>query len=429
MGDDTATVSAETLVKARLAGYAYRTLPETHPLRENLRIPRRDFEMRHQMVKHQFLPLLKAWNAVGLRAMLLKGFWLAEFIYERPGDRGYGDIDVLMPEAQTKLAVEIAQQIGWSVVFRREASANPHSHEDAHIVSSNGLVSIDLHRFALQGIQLWGQHHPKRLTASLWKSAIQQPWEGTTVWLPTPLDGMVINLLNRARGDQWTRRISDLPDARAIVQQSGITLKKFQARATELGFHQTIIAALETCDPWNNWIHCAPPTFWQRLKWYSRTMREIGIYELEHLHFQLDRLVHAINGVWTMLPIVTRVKHKLRHQPDLYQLFQTLEQQYSPKTNTNPKELIRLKRGTYLALLLVGPRKNACVPRSLSLYLALRQRNIHVQFVSGVRHRNHKLEGHAWIEWRGRPLEGFGDHHAPELFKENFRYPPRPDPA
>jgi Uncharacterised nucleotidyltransferase/Transglutaminase-like superfamily len=422
MGDHNAPISVATLVKARLAGYAYRTIPEDHALREQLRQPRRNLEIRHQLVKHQLKPLFKGWSDAGIKIMLIKGFWLAEFIYERPGDRGYGDIDVLMPEDQTQQAIQLAQDLGWKVVFNNKTIGNPNSHEEANLTSSDGLVTIDLHRYALQSAQSWGEYHPKRLTSAFWETAIQRSWEGTTIWLPDPKDGLILNLLNRARGDHWKRRISDLPDARSIVK-TGIFQEQLMARATELNVKNSITAALETCNPWTNQISITPPNLWHRISLYVKTATEMGVYELEQFQYQLNRPIDSILGLITMLPILIRVKHALKDQPDLYLIFQKLEQRFIPQKNTSNRKIMRLTRGTKLALMLIGPRENACVPRSMALYLALRQHNIQMQFVSGVHRFEGKLRGHAWLELQGRPIEGLGDHDAPDLFKENFRYP------
>jgi hypothetical protein len=428
MGDHNAPVTASVLIQARLAGFAYRVLPENHALRQSLREPRRNLEIHHQLVKHQLQPLIRAWGDAGIKVMFIKGFWLAEFIYERPGDRGYGDIDILISENQAQQAIQIAKSVGWGAVFNRQTSGNPHSHEEAHIVSSNGQIRIDLHRFALQSIQTWGQYHPNRLTQTFWSSAIQYDWEGITVWLPRPLDGLIINLLNRARGDLWKRRISDLPDAIAVIKYSSISREVFLARTAALNVKNTTIAILRTCDPWNNHIRIAPPSLLNRIGLYVKTAREIGIFELEEVQFLFDRALNAVSGLPTMLSIVVQVKRELKRKSDLHQIFQTLEQHYSAKTVISDTELIRLKRSTHLALMILGPRQDACVPRSLALYLALHQRNIKVQFVSGIRRVQGKLVGHAWLEWQGRPLEGFGDHDAPETFKENFRYPIKTNP-
>ena len=79
------------------------------------------------------------------------------------------------------------------------------------------------------------------------------------------------------------------------------------------------------------------------------------------------------------------------------------------------------------AFRLLGPHKDPCVPRSMSIYHALKAEGHNIEFVSGVRRNNGKLEGHAWVELDGFPLEAFGDIQASQVFKENFRYPQRQD--
>jgi hypothetical protein len=423
MGDHDAPISVSVLVNARLAGYAYRTIPEDHILRENLRIPRRNLEIHHQLVKHQLVPLLKLWTDAGIKAMLIKGFWLAEFIYERPGDRGYGDVDVLVPEEQVQQAIKKAQDLGWKIVFNRITIGNTYSHEEANLTSNDDILTIDLHRYALQSIQSWGQLHPRRLTKVFWETAIQQSWQGTQVWLPTPVDGLILNLLNRARGDHWKRRISDLPDTTSITRL-GISKEQLIARSSELNVQNTIITALETCNPWTNYIDSTVPNLWRRIVLYFKTSHEIGIYELETLNYKINLALETIYGLTIMLPTVFRVKQVLKRELDLGAIFQKLERFYPCKTKIDTIALIRSKRrGVKFALLILGPRENACVPRSLALFLTLRQNNIPVVFVSGVRRTKGKLEGHAWVEWLGRPLDGFGDHNAPQMFKENYRYP------
>ena len=423
MGDVNAPVNASELIVSRLAGYAYRVLPENHPLRAELRHARRNLEIQHQLVKRQFLPLLKAWNAAGLKIMAIKGFWLAEFVYERPGDRGYGDIDLLIPEEQSQKAVQIARENGWKVTIERKTSGNQNSHEEAHIVSSDGLVIIDLHRFALQNARTWGQHHPKRLTRAFWNLAIKHEWEGTSVWLLSPIDGLMLNFINRARGDHWARRPSDLIDAKAIVACSHFTLEQLMGRANELHVKNAIQIALTTCNPWSNQTNCTNPVGLKRFLYGIITANEIGLFEIDQKLFFFGRIINAITALPIMLPTVMKVKQALKNHQNLNQIFQILEKEYLPKTHSDSIELVRLKRSTHLALYILGPRHNACVPRSMALYLILRQRNFPVQFVSGVKRSQGKLIGHAWIELYGRPLENLGDHAAPELFKENFRYP------
>ena len=88
---------------------------------------------RHRIVKSQLLPLIKRWRDAGIDVLLMKGFYLAEFVYEVPAERFYGDVDILIHPKDTSQAKAIAEQgIGHLcilVVTRRHAErigeANP----------------------------------------------------------------------------------------------------------------------------------------------------------------------------------------------------------------------------------------------------------------------------------------------------------------
>lgn len=71
---------------------------------------------------------------------------------------------------------------------------------------------------------------------------------------------------------------------------------------------------------------------------------------------------------------------------------------------------------------MVGPRRDACVPRSLALFTLLTERGYESSFVSGVRREETELVGHAWVTIGEEVLTASGDSHAAALFSENFRY-------
>ncbi len=49
------------------------------------------------------------------------------------------------------------------------------------------------------------------------------------------------------------------------------------------------------------------------------------------------------------------------------------------------------------------PRDN-CLARSLALWAILRRRNLGTRVQVGFRSRDGKMEGHAWVEYEGQPL-------------------------
>lgn len=67
------------------------------------------------------------------------------------------------------------------------------------------------------------------------------------------------------------------------------------------------------------------------------------------------------------------------------------------------------------ALLLAAPRglltvkriagiEGSCLSRSLALWAALRRRGIETELTIGYRNREGKIEGHAWLEFSGAPV-------------------------
>ena len=122
------------------------------------------------------------------------------------------------------------------------------------------------------------------------------------------------------------------------------------------------------------------------------------------------------------LPTVWRVKRKLESTPDILQVLESLDvpsRTRRPRPNLSPRDLLRGVRG---ALIILGPREDACVPRSMALFALLSERGHPATVVSGVRREDSELVGHCWVLVTDRPLEGSGDHAAPDCYEQNLRY-------
>src|SRR5688572_3547952 len=86
--------SADLLRRSGLGAWTYTALPGTHPLREQLRPEYLAMLERHIAIRHELLPLFRAWRDAGVDILPFKGFWLSETVYRVPGARFYGDVDV-----------------------------------------------------------------------------------------------------------------------------------------------------------------------------------------------------------------------------------------------------------------------------------------------------------------------------------------------
>jgi hypothetical protein len=122
------------------------------------------------------------------------------------------------------------------------------------------------------------------------------------------------------------------------------------------------------------------------------------------------------------LPTLWRVKRKLASTADILEVLESLDvppRTQSPRLNLAPRDLLRGVRG---ALIILGPREDACVPRSMALFALLSRRGYTASVVSGVRREDDELVGHCWVLVTDGLLEGSGDHAAPEYYKQNLRY-------
>ncbi|NJK46458.1 MAG: nucleotidyltransferase family protein [Pleurocapsa sp. SU_196_0] len=266
--------SLELLRAARLEGWGYAHLPEGHALRSALRPAFLASVGRHALIKNHLVKLLEAWNAAGIEALLVKGFALAEFAYSSPGQRFYGDVDILVRPERARDATRIAKELGWLEVWNRDEAFQEYSHEFSHLFSSDRAARIDLHLEFLQA----AHPHERRLelVRTLWESSSHATLGGVPVRVLMPLDALLLMLLNRRWGDWWSRKPSDYPDASVLQTRGGFSRDDLLRRARDLGCEGTITLALESCDPWLENLVLETPRRSERWKRDYAVRHELG---------------------------------------------------------------------------------------------------------------------------------------------------------
>jgi hypothetical protein len=89
----------------------------------------------------------------GVPAMVLKGSALVQTVFPDPGSRDMGDIDILVPAARHAEAVRRLCASGYEPFEPDQpAPGAAAARHDAKLVSSDGLVPIELHRRLVDGI-------------------------------------------------------------------------------------------------------------------------------------------------------------------------------------------------------------------------------------------------------------------------------------
>ncbi|MDO4264635.1 MAG: nucleotidyltransferase family protein, partial [Deinococcus sp.] len=234
-----------------LGGYVYQRLPSDHPLRPTLRSDVLQLSTRHALIRRELRALLELWQNAGVPVMLLKGFALAEFEYGTPGERFYGDVDLLLPNDPDLIsrAVHLAIAQGWRS-DGQHARPELWTHECAHLYSPGGHVKLDVHRFVLA----WfggPQARVQDVTRQLWENAVATNWEGLRVTLPAPVDRAVITLaLGRCwGGDSGGLKPADPVDLRLLRERHQLTPQALMRRAQELGASHTWATFEALCSP------------------------------------------------------------------------------------------------------------------------------------------------------------------------------------
>lgn len=397
-----------------LGAYAY----HTHPAAPQFRADYLQGVARHALTRRSLLELVRAWNTAGLEPLLLKGFALAEFEYEHPAHRFYGDVDVYLSPQHEALASGTALALGWRQFCFPETGLDDFKNEMAMFYAPDRRAMLELHG-SLVKARRWS---PKleQFTALLLKASTLRDWEGTRVRTLAPADALIFCLLDRT-GDRWGRKVFDFLDARVLIERHGLTRRQLDARARQLGCAGVLRVVWRSFDPWEGMLKLTPPTRLERWSWSFAARGDFGFSELERV---LQAGPRRLRWALVLMPEVLRAWITLRRTSDLRALLERIEPPLRANPDRSSRRIQQIVQGCKWALVLLGWTRNACVPRSLAIYAALRREGHRPQFVSGVRRDGARIVGHAWVELKGSPLLGSGDELAPKQFAENFRHPP-----
>ncbi|WP_425147138.1 lasso peptide biosynthesis B2 protein [Deinococcus sp.] len=406
---------ALALLGAGLGGAVLARLPRGHALAPLLAPQRLALLARHMRIKAALIPLLAAWHAAGIKAVLLKGFASAEFVYPDPSQRFYGDVDVLIDERDAVRAARFARELGWADDGLVSAPRD-WTHEVAHLYSPDGETRLDVHR-RVAPTMLGTGRKVRRATRHLRDAAQLAQLGPAAVWLPDPRDSVIMLALTRGwSGEAGLLKPADPLDLDMLYRKHRLNDAAVLERAATLGCLHTVAATLRACRA----AKLAD----------TQTGRRIRLGVLLDLHptvnfsgkkiGRLLRLPAVLTDVWHVLPDALRVRRAIRQGGDPRELPARWRQGTSARVGY--VSALRAIRGANWALRLLYPGGATCVPRSLTRYAALSRAGVPVAFVSGVRRTEAGLESHAWIELPPALDSDFGEPEARRLYRELFRH-------
>lgn len=404
--------------QAKLEGWVYAKLPSDHPLKAELRSEVIARTAKHALIRQNLAVLLRAWNDAGTYPLVFKGFALAEFVYDTPSQRYYGDVDLLLSLPDARRASQIARELGWLENINLDRETQGFDHEYSHLFSPDRSVRIDLHLELLQTDR--PSKKRERFGQTLLESAQPHQFLAASVQLLEPTDHLIALLLNRRWGDRWGRKASDYCDLLALIRRFRITKSVLLERARALNCSRNIEIILRTCDPWAMKLEIGKPSRLQQWAQDLQCSTELGSYEIDYFLERLRQAPSRIIFISLSLPLLLRANAARHEIKDLHQLVAAFD--------APPSEVpFGFGYVSEWCLGIIWANRllclhNPCVPKSLALLYVLTRQGIAASFVSGVRRDETGIAGHAWLEVDGLPMEIMGDLQAPTQFKESFRY-------
>ena len=302
-----ATNARPSLADARahlLSAQVLARLPD-HPEQTALRLDARFAAARHLSNRSTVATLIRRWNELGIEALVIKGFHLAEFVYTSAALRPYHDVDLVLEAGRVPKALSVVEALGWTIVWRVDApddlrsarKSGYHGHEAALLHHPAANLSVDLHRRAVHSNHnsLPGHRTQLRLTEALLRDAESVTWDGARLRCPRAVDAVVFGLaLNRCWGsDAWRVKARDYLDLATLADRFGITRDAILERAHELGVRRTVETYLERCDPFRTRLLLRAPTWWEVRSWNLRVTPERGPYDVQHAAMALIEGVRA----------------------------------------------------------------------------------------------------------------------------------------
>lgn len=181
-------------------------LPQT--IRDEARQAWRDATRRMLGLQYELTILSKLLGAAGIRAIALKGAFLAYHAYPEAALRPMRDLDILVPEDQlvdawnTLLAAgaRSAGEGDSAEDLRRDHALHAGKHHLPALLSPSGFSKVELHRGVQSAASAMERDRNTLLLQGVWGHAITSPIATAPVEFPAPTD-MVLHLIMHAAYD------------------------------------------------------------------------------------------------------------------------------------------------------------------------------------------------------------------------------------
>ena len=198
------------------------------PLGDALALAREQAAARNRTLFQGGRRLLATLADAGIDTLMLKGGALAATVYGDPGLRPMSDLDVLVPTARARAAIDALERQGWAPRIAITPGFIRTQHA-ADMVAEGAAAKCDLHWHAY-----WECCQPDADT-DLWAASTALDFEGVPTRALAPADQLLHVCVN---GSRRARRPNLLwiPDALRLVEAGGIDWSRLLAQAAARRF-------------------------------------------------------------------------------------------------------------------------------------------------------------------------------------------------
>jgi hypothetical protein len=205
------------------------------PLLPQLRGVRRRTWLANQVLFNEVAPLIGKLESAGVPTLLLKGAALVGTLYNSPGLRPMGDLDLLVPVGMSERALEIAQSSQWACPY----ALTPHFLSMRHavdLVSPNGQ-HCDLHwRLLQESGEDWERE--------LWAASVGVELRGIRSRALGPADQLLHLCAHAMRGGRVLSMLPGIADAVLLLETHSIDWDRLVAFTRRSGYLLQVLDAL-----------------------------------------------------------------------------------------------------------------------------------------------------------------------------------------
>jgi hypothetical protein len=396
-GDIEAVPLLEVLRFRRLDAWAYVVLPPGHSFKPLLKAAFLTARARHELIKQDVIELVRALNVEGIVPVIYKGFALAEFVYDQPGVRFHGDVDLLLRSEDFWRALEVGLRLGY-----RDPSVHlgwpfqtPH---ELPLRKFGGVAAFDVHQRLVHSALPWVTAE-SRMTEMAWQKSVEVNLEGTHIRLLSPEDNFLFGLvIARAwSSDDWQLKSHDLLDGLALICRYQLDLPTVQDRARVLGVTRTLGLFLERCNPWEPMVSLELPTSKDKRRWDWQILPEHLPQKWADKIALLLRFFPMLLRVLMVVPLLFEARLQLAKNPDLQHVLRSMER--NPRSSHRP---VGFTFGTLWWAVRIF-RLTSSLVWPVAVYAALQRRGLQPVFKRGRLNEKQAV----WVELEGEIVPGF----------------------